>query len=76
MTPGNYIVIFIGTMMALTGILNLFKPTRELLIKLSNSFKGTETKITNLTTWNYRIKGIIFTIIGLVVIFVGANIKF
>lgn len=75
MTPSNYIVIFIGLMMTLTGILNLFRPTREFMIKLGNAFRGTETEITHVTTWNYRIKGILFTIIGLIVIFVGINIR-
>lgn len=69
MTPTNIVFAFFGIVFIVWGISMLFKPTREFTIRLTNSMRGIQTKITTITVWTYRIYGILAIIFGALMLF-------
>ncbi len=56
-----------GIILVLVGVLFWIKPFMVWLITLQNKLRGTQTNITNITVWYYRILGIIMIGAGLFV---------
>lgn len=50
------------------GLLCIYRPSLEWMIKTSNTMRGVETKITSGTVICYRIIGTIFLIVGLLIL--------
>lgn len=62
-------IAVVGVIFLLLGFLTLYRPTLEWLIRLSNTTRGVETKITRGTVLTYRFVGAIVILFGLLVAF-------
>lgn len=58
----------LGYLFLILGILLLFRPVIETLIKLRNSLMGVQTKITNGTILWYRVGAVLWIIFSLLII--------
>ena len=61
-------MMFLGLVFLTIGILMLFKPIIEWFVKLQNSMRGIETKITTGTIITYRVFAIVWVLFSLLLI--------
>ena len=60
-------MIVIGTILLIIGLSMFYRPTLEWFVKINNSMRGIATNITNTTIITYRTVGIIFIILGILI---------
>ena len=58
-----------GIMLIILGILFWIKPFMVAFIKLQNTLRGSQTNITSLTLWYYRVCGLAAIAIGCILFF-------
>lgn len=58
-----------GIILVVIGLLFWVRPLVIWFIQLRNSFRGTQTNISEMTIWYYRICGLVAIIIGCVLFF-------
>jgi len=60
-------MIVIGIILLIIGLSMFYRPTLEWFVKINNSMRGIATNITNTTIITYRTVGIIFIILGILI---------
>lgn len=59
-------ILLFGLFFIILGILSVYKPTAESLMRLRNSLQGTQTKITKASIISSQIGGIVAIVAGIV----------
>jgi uncharacterized protein YjeT (DUF2065 family) len=65
----DFITIIVFLIFIIVGLLSVYRPTLEWMIKFRNSVRGVNTEITETTIIYHRIAGIITLVIGIFFLF-------